>query len=128
MPYTHYEILIIGAGKAGPGLAVALAKRGKHVALAERKDIGGSCVNFGCTPTKAAIASARVAHLARRGKEFGLRIPVIEVDFRAVIERAQAIALESRNSLDRGFERTPNPSLMRGHARLDGRNGDSFQI
>src|SRR5207253_6335236 len=110
---AHFDVLIIGGGQAGIPLAHALAKTGRSVALAERKHLGGSCVNFGCTPTKAAIASARVAHLARRGKDFGLRIPVIDVDFPAVIERAQAIALESRNSLDRGFERTPNPSLMR---------------
>jgi pyruvate/2-oxoglutarate dehydrogenase complex dihydrolipoamide dehydrogenase (E3) component len=70
-------VLIIGAGQAGVPLARELAKRGKRVGLAERKHLGGSCVNFGCTPTKAVIASARVAHLARRGAEFGLDIPRI---------------------------------------------------
>ena len=55
------------------------------VALAERKNLGGSCVNFGCTPTKAVIASARVAHQARRAPEYGLQIPEVSVDFRAVL-------------------------------------------
>src|SRR5436309_10992450 len=123
MPYTHYEILIIGAGKAGPGLAVALAKRGKHVALAERKDIGGSCVNFGCTPTKAAIASARVAHLARRAGDFGLRIPAVQVDFPAVIARAAKIAIDARNHLASRFGE--NPELIRGHARITGRDASA---
>src|SRR6266404_4164438 len=99
-----FDILLIGGGQAAPPLARALAKAGQTVALAERKYLGGSCVNFGCTPTKAAIASARVAHLARRAKDYGLRIPQVEVDFAAVIRRANEIALESRTGLDRSFE------------------------
>src|SRR6266496_3172643 len=128
MPDTHYEILIIGAGQAGPGLAVALAIRGKHVALAERKDIGGSCVNFGCTPTKAAIASARVAHLARRAGEFGLRIPTVEVDFAAVLERAKSIVVKSRTGLQQWLEGTENLNLLKAHARFEGKDGDRFRV
>src|SRR5260370_32152179 len=77
----NFDVLIIGGGQAGPPLARALAKAGKTVALAERKYLGGSCVNFGCTPTKAAIASARVEHLARRPGDFGSRISQRGVDF-----------------------------------------------
>lgn len=123
-----YDVLIIGGGQAGIPLAHALAKAGRRVALAERKDLGGSCVNFGCTPTKAAIASARVAHLARRGGEFGLRIPRVEVDFPAVLERARNIVLESRQGLDGGFANTDNPGLLRGHARIEGRDGEGFRV
>jgi len=124
----NFDILIIGGGQAAPPLARALAKAGKTVALAERKYLGGSCVNFGCTPTKAAIASARVAHLARRGSEFGLRIPHVEVDFASVIRRANEIALESRTGLDRSFENSTNPTLLRGHARFLGRNEGGFDV
>src|ERR1700730_5389968 len=85
---AHYDVVIIGGGQAGIPLAGALVKSGRRVALAERKNLGGSCVNFGCTPTKAAIASARVAHLARRGRDYGLLIPTVGVDFGAVIGRA----------------------------------------
>ena len=53
---THYDVLIIGAGQAADPLAAALSKVGRRVALAERKHLGGSCVNFGCTPTKAVLA------------------------------------------------------------------------
>lgn len=116
----QYDVLIVGGGQAGPPLARALAKAGKNVALAERKYLGGSCVNFGCTPTKAAIASARLAHLARRAPDFGLRIPHVEVDFPAVLCRAGAIALESRTGLDKSFEGSDNPKLLRGHARFLG--------
>jgi pyruvate/2-oxoglutarate dehydrogenase complex dihydrolipoamide dehydrogenase (E3) component len=128
MPGPQYDVVVIGGGQAGIPLAHALAKAGRSVALAERKHLGGSCVNFGCTPTKAAIASARVAHLARRGQEFGLRIPTVEVDFAAVIERARGIAIESRNGLNQDFEKSDNPKLIRGHARIDGRSGDGFRI
>ncbi len=114
----NFDIVLIGGGQAAPPLARALAKAGKTVALAERKYLGGSCVNFGCTPTKAAIASARVAHLARRASDFGLRIPHVDVDFEAVIRRASEIALESRTGLDRSFENSGNPKLLRGHARF----------
>jgi pyruvate/2-oxoglutarate dehydrogenase complex dihydrolipoamide dehydrogenase (E3) component len=124
----HFQVLIIGGGQAGIPLAWALAKAGKTVALAEQKYLGGSCVNFGCTPTKAAIASARVAHLARRGRDFGLIIPSVEVDFGAVIDRAQGVALESRLSLDKNLENSENPKLIRAHARLAGRSGDSFRV
>src|SRR5438477_4465516 len=120
-----FDILIIGGGQAAPPLARSLAQAGKRVALAERKYLGGSCVNFGCTPTKAAIASARVAHLARRAADFGLRISQVEVDFPAVLRRAAALALESRTSLDKSFENSDNPKLLRGHARF---LGTGFEI
>jgi pyruvate/2-oxoglutarate dehydrogenase complex dihydrolipoamide dehydrogenase (E3) component len=117
---TSFDVLIVGGGQAGLPLAWNLAKAGKKVALAERKYLGGSCVNFGCTPTKAAIASARVAHLARRAADFGLRIPQVEVDFPAVLRRASAIVLESRTSHAKRFENSENPKLLRGHARFLG--------
>src|SRR5438093_3118317 len=115
---NQYDVVIIGGGQAGVPLAFALASAGKRTALVERKHLGGSCVNFGCTPTKAAIASARVAHLARRGVDYGIKIPTVEVDFAAVIERARKIAMTSRSALDRRMEGSENPKLFRGHARL----------
>jgi pyruvate/2-oxoglutarate dehydrogenase complex dihydrolipoamide dehydrogenase (E3) component len=125
---NRFDVLIIGAGQAGIPLAHDLAKAGKHVALAEEKYLGGSCVNFGCTPTKAVIASAHVAHLARRAKEFGLRIPTVEVDFPAVLERARQILMDSRTSLQKGFEKTDNPTLLCGSAHFDGRERESFRV
>jgi glycine/D-amino acid oxidase-like deaminating enzyme len=92
---TSCDLIIIGGGQAGIPLAQDLAAMGKQIVLAERKYLGGSCVNFGCTPTKAAIASARLAHMSRRGGDFGIRIPTVDVDFGAVIQRAQKIALTS---------------------------------
>jgi pyruvate/2-oxoglutarate dehydrogenase complex dihydrolipoamide dehydrogenase (E3) component len=125
---SGFDVLIIGGGQAGIPLAHALAKAGRRVGLAERKYLGGSCVNFGCTPTKAVIASARVAHQARRATEFGLKIPSIEVDFASVLERAKRILMESRNDLQERLENSYNPKLLRGHARLEGRNGEHFRV
>lgn len=128
MENARFDLLIIGGGQAGPTLANALATAGKRVALAERKYLGGSCVNFGCTPTKAAIASARVAHLARRGADFGLQIPTVNVDFPAVLARARAIVMKSRNGLQSWLEGTDNLALLHGHARFEGRDGNLFRL
>jgi len=124
MKKTIYDVIIIGGGQAGIPLAHSLAGAKKKVALIERQQLGGSCVNFGCTPTKAAIASARVAHLARRGNEFGLKIPKVEVDFPAVLKRARDIAKESRDGLEKGFADSANPKLFMAQARLVGRSED----
>ncbi|HZY65825.1 MAG TPA: mercuric reductase [Rubrobacteraceae bacterium] len=123
-----YDILIIGGGQAGIPLAYKLAGEGKQVALAERKHLGGSCVNFGCTPTKAAIASAKVAHQARRAAEYGIRIPEVEVDFPAVIERARGMAENSRSGIESGFADSENPVLLQGHAAFEGRDDEGFRV
>src|SRR5262245_30042530 len=99
-----FDVFIIGGGQAGPPLAQDLAAAGRPAALAERKWLGGSCINFGCTPTKAAIASASLASQARRAAEYGLVVPEVRVDFRAVLARARRIAEESRAGLDDWLE------------------------
>jgi pyruvate/2-oxoglutarate dehydrogenase complex dihydrolipoamide dehydrogenase (E3) component len=60
-----FDAIIIGAGQAGPPLAGRLTAAGMTVAVIERKLVGGTCVNVGCTPTKTMVASARAAHVAR---------------------------------------------------------------
>ncbi len=122
------ETAVIGGGQAGMPLARSLAEAGRSVALIEREHLGGSCVNFGCTPSKAMIASARLAADARRAAEYGLRIAEVSVDFRAVMARARGIVAEAKRSLDDGFARTDNPALIRAAARLAGRDGARFRI
>ncbi|HYZ84830.1 MAG TPA: FAD-dependent oxidoreductase, partial [Bryobacteraceae bacterium] len=122
------DLAIIGGGQAGIPLAWAAARQGATVVLIEKYQLGGSCVNFGCTPTKAAIASAKVAQMARRAKEYGVNVGTVEVDYGAVLARARGVAAASRNGLDNSFEGSANPKLIRGHGRLDGREGDFFRI
>jgi pyruvate/2-oxoglutarate dehydrogenase complex dihydrolipoamide dehydrogenase (E3) component len=124
----RYDVLIIGAGQAGPPLAIELAKKRWRVALAERKQLGGSCVNFGCTPTKAVIASARVAHLAQRGREFGVRIPSVEPDLAAVLDRARGIVVQSRAGLREALVNSGNLTVLGGHTRFEGRERNGFRL
>jgi pyruvate/2-oxoglutarate dehydrogenase complex dihydrolipoamide dehydrogenase (E3) component len=124
----RYDVLIIGAGQAGPPLAIELAKKRWRVALAERKQLGGSCVNFGCTPTKAVIASARVAHLARRGREFGVRIPSVEPNLAAVLDRARGIVMQSRAGLREALVNSRSLTVLEGHARFEGRERNGFRL
>ena len=69
-----FDAIIIGTGQAGPSLAQRMTSEGMKVAIIERKLFGGTCVNVGCIPTKALVASARAAHMARRCNEFGVSI------------------------------------------------------
>src|SRR3954470_23506748 len=95
----QFDVMIIGAGQAALPLARKLAARGWKVAIAERKHLGGSCVNFGCTPTKAVLASARVVHLARRAAEFGISVSDVSADYSKVLDRARAIVRASQTGI-----------------------------
>ncbi len=122
------ETAIIGGGQAGVPLARALAGAGRMVALFEHAHLGGSCVNFGCTPSKALIASARIAADARHASEWGIRIPTIDVDFAAVMARVRGLVADAKGSLDSSFAGHDNPRVIAAYARLDGRQGDRFRI
>lgn len=95
IPRGKYNLVVIGGGTAGLVAAVAAAGLGGRVALVERDLLGGDCLNFGCVPSKALIASARAAAHVRRAGEFGIRIPRgPTVDFPAVMERMRRIRAE----------------------------------
>ncbi len=128
MATKKYDVVVIGAGQAGIPLAQALAKAGRKVALVEGKHLGGSCVNYGCTPTKAVVASARVAHLARRAADFGLAIDGLRVDFPKVLGRARDIVASSRASLGKSVAGTRGLELLEGHARLLRRARQGFRL
>jgi pyruvate/2-oxoglutarate dehydrogenase complex dihydrolipoamide dehydrogenase (E3) component len=118
---TEVDAIVIGAGQAGPSLAFRLASAGMKVAVAERRLVGGTCVNTGCTPTKALVASAYATQMARRAAEYGLVIGGdVGVDMRRVKERKDAIVAQSRNGLTAALENTANITLYRGHARFAG--------
>ncbi len=119
---------VIGSGQAGPGLATAFASGGDRVVLFEGAMLGGTCVNAGCTPTKTLRKSARIAHLARRASEFGVQVGAVHVDFAAAMERMASVVNSSRDGLTRWVTNTPNLTLVREFARLDGRDSDAFIV
>ena len=117
---TEFDAIVIGTGQAGPSLANRLNQEGLSVAIIERSRIGGTCVNVGCIPTKTLVASARAAHMARRGSDFGVVIDgPIRVDMRRVMERMKQISRESNRSVTRWLEGMENVTLYQGHARLE---------
>ena len=115
---ANYDAAIIGAGQAGSPLARALADAGWRVALIERKHVGGTCINEGCTPTKTMIASARVAHLAHRAGEFGVHLSNLRVDMSVVRERKDLMVESFRAGSLRGLEKTRGLALLRGTGRF----------
>ena len=120
---------IIGSGQAGPALATALAADGDSVVLFEAAQLGGTCVNTGCTPTKTLRKSARVAYLARRAPEFGVEVGPVTVNFRAAMERMERIVTESREGLGKWIGGAQGVTLVREHALLHGRHDDgTFMI
>src|ERR1700739_2374993 len=114
----RFDAIVIGAGQAGPPMAGRIAAFGKTVALIERKLIGGTCVNTGCTPTKTLVASAYSAHLATRASDFGVSVGRVGVDFAAVMARKNKVVVGSRSSLEGWLRGITNCTLFEGHARF----------
>ena len=98
MAEEHYDAIVIGTSQGGRFLPVELAKAGQKVALVERDQLGGVCVNRGCTPTKTMVASARLAYQARRGAEYGVRTGPVQVDLAAVRQRKRAMVAGARQN------------------------------
>ncbi|WP_245419728.1 FAD-containing oxidoreductase [Phyllobacterium salinisoli] len=120
MMTKQFDAIIIGAGQAGPPLAGRLTAAGMTVALVERKLIGGTCVNTGCTPTKTLVASAYAAHLARRAASYGVTIAGdVAVDIKAVKARKDAVSGKSRSNLESWLEGMERCTIFRGQARFE---------
>lgn len=115
---TAYDAIVVGAGQAGPSLAGRLADVGQTVAVVERKLVGGTCVNYGCIPTKTWVASAYAAHLARRGAEYGIGTGEVTVDMAKVKARKDEIITADRVQVEGWLEGSDNCTLIRGHARF----------
>ncbi len=117
----HVDVIIIGAGQAGPALAARCGREGLKTVLVERAGMGGTCVNNGCIPTKTLVASARVAALARRASEFGVVLDQPpRMDMRAVKARKDAIVAASVSGVTNWMANAKNVSVVKGHARFVG--------
>src|ERR1700731_2860796 len=121
MTDEHYDTIVIGTSQGGRFLPIELAKAGQKVALVERGQLGGVCVNSGCTPTKTMVASARLAYLARRGAEYGVRTGPGSVDLAAVRERKRAVVGRAREDYASRLAQE-GLALLAGEARFTGPN------
>ena len=123
MAATHFDALIIGTGQAGPALAARLAGTGMKVAVVEKDKFGGTCVNNGCTPTKAMVASAYAAHVARRVKDYGVLLDGSpRVDMKAVKARKDVIVGKSSQGVEKWMRGLKNSSVFHGHASFTAPN------
>ncbi len=119
MTSRSFDAIVVGTGQAGPALAARLADAGMKVAVIERDKFGGTCVNDGCTPTKAMVASAYAAQLARRAAEYGVEVPgAVRVDMKRVKARKDAIVAASSGGVEKWMEKVA--TVYRGHACFSG--------
>jgi pyruvate/2-oxoglutarate dehydrogenase complex dihydrolipoamide dehydrogenase (E3) component len=115
-----FDAIIIGTGQAGPSLAARMTQEGMKTAIIERKLFGGTCVNVGCVPTKALVASARAAHMARRGEDFGVTIDgAINVDMKQVKARKDKIVRHSNEGVTNWLKTMKNLSVYEGHGHFE---------
>src|SRR5439155_6857764 len=115
-------------GQGGKPLATTLGKAGWKTALIERDHIGGTCINYGCTPTKTMFNSARVAYLARRAADFGVHSGDVNVNMKEVRARKQRVVEQFREGGLKGIQRTPNLDLITGNARFTGPREIEIQL
>ena len=124
----HYDAIIIGAGQAGTPLAKKLALSGKKTAIVEKRRVGGTCINDGCTPTKAMVASARAAHQARHASALGVETGTVKVNLKAIKKRKDEIVASFRESAQKGLEKTKNLDLIFGTASFSGKKELTIQL
>ncbi|MEK6296622.1 MAG: FAD-dependent oxidoreductase, partial [Paraburkholderia tropica] len=125
----RFDAIVIGTGQSGPPLAVRLGASGRKTAIIERAQFGGTCVNAGCTPTKAWVACARAAHVARHAGEYGVRIgngalgahrDDVSVDLAFIKARKDAIIGASRDGVEHWLRNAQKVTVLQGHARFTG--------
>ena len=116
---TAYDAIVIGTGQAGPYVTSRLAGAGMTVAVIERGAFGGTCVNTGCIPTKAMVASAYAARMAARAPEYGVDVGPVRVDVKRVMARKEAVSKASRTGLEDWLRSMENCTVYQGHARFE---------
>lgn len=124
----HYQAIVIGSGQGGTPLSQELAAAGLRTALVEREHVGGTCINEGCTPTKTMVASGRVAYLAGRGADYGVRASHIRVDMLRIRKRKRDIVKLFRGGSQARIEKTKNLELIFGEARFTGPKSISVDL
>jgi pyruvate/2-oxoglutarate dehydrogenase complex dihydrolipoamide dehydrogenase (E3) component len=124
----QYDAIVIGTGQAGPSMADSLVKAGKKVAIIEGYRFGGSCINYGCRPTKTLIASARAAYMARRGADFGVTIDHFSINWKRVSERVISIIETTSKSTEDWLRGTDGLDVYQAYASFDGKSGANYRV
>src|ERR1700755_2365906 len=117
-----YDAIIIGAGQAGVPLAKKLGKAGKKTVLIEKRFVGGTCVNDGCTPTKTWVGSAKMAYMADKSAFVGVKIKDYKIDMQRIKERKEEMVMSARKGSLQAMEATKNLTVIFGDARFIGEN------
>jgi len=132
----QYDAIIIGAGQSGMPLARRISKKGLRVALIERDNIGGTCINNGCSPTKTMVASAKVAHMVSRASDFGIQVSAFKVDQKEIKRRKQYIVELFRGGAQSSLDKAENIEILKGTGKfstgktlqIEDKNGESREI
>jgi pyruvate/2-oxoglutarate dehydrogenase complex dihydrolipoamide dehydrogenase (E3) component len=116
----RFDAIVIGSGQGGNPLVYKMADNGHRVALIEEKHLGGTCINTGCTPTKAMVASAQVAHYVQNAGRWGIRASGFSADLKAIVARKDEVVHNFRSGLEKRAADRQSVALYRGHARFVG--------
>ncbi len=115
-----YDAIIIGSGQGGSPMAAALADKAWKVALIEKGNLGGTCINTGCTPTKTMVHRALVAHYARDAARWGVVARDVRADLAKIVAQKNQLVQSRRDRQQTGIDKRPNEHLYRGVAQFTG--------
>ncbi len=121
----NYDVAIIGAGPGGYVAAIRASQLGGRVVVIEKDQLGGTCINRGCIPTKALLASAQVLNSVKRGSDFGIHSGEVSVDFSVIIKRKERIVKQFVSGIAQLFK-SYGIVLIRGRGRLTERIKDKM--
>jgi pyruvate/2-oxoglutarate dehydrogenase complex dihydrolipoamide dehydrogenase (E3) component len=113
-----FDAIVIGSGQAGNPLSYRLAEVGWKVALIEKGDVGGTCVNTGCSPTKTMVHRAQLAHYARNAARWGVRAENVSADLPMIVAQKDKVVENFRGGVQKKIGLHPNIRLYQGHARF----------
>ena len=116
----EFDAIIIGSGQGGNPLAKKLAEAGLKTALIEKDKIGGTCINYGCTPTKTMIASAKTAYTISKAAKLGIKSSLPEPDIQAILRRKTQVVESFRGGTAGGLNKTKNLEVISGTAAFTG--------
>jgi pyruvate/2-oxoglutarate dehydrogenase complex dihydrolipoamide dehydrogenase (E3) component len=121
-----YDGIVIGSGQAGNPLSYRLADVGWQVALIEMGNVGGTCINTGCTPTKTMVHRAQIAHYARNAARWGVHAENVTVDLPTIVTQKNSVVASFRRGVQKKIGLHPNIRLYQGQARFT--NAGQIQV